>query len=266
MIMRIVAIIWVVVILGLMPAQAIRSHRKIQKVRPSRTQAYIRTMFGLILMGTITLAIDWLSGGTGIQAAKNLPGSARLGAWAAGTFLTCAVVWFGGILQRKLSQQPVDEMVALLLPRSTREQVAFLIVSLFAGSVEEYLMRGFCLLVLAQATGSMAVSFMLVTLGFAVAHGYQGAWAILRTGLLGAILAVPVVVTSTLLPSMIAHAGTDILAGAFGYRLLAAGAYWNSVPEPDTLQPSNTLFSRNLQDLFPRLPPRGETDDGGFDL
>ena len=66
----------------------------------------------------------------------------------------------------------------------------------------------------------MVLSFVLVTLGFAVAHGYQGAWATLRTGLLGAILAIPVVVTGTLLPSMIAHAGTDILAGAFGYRLL----------------------------------------------
>jgi len=47
-------------------------------------------------------------------------------------------------------------------------------------------MRGFCLLVLAQATGSMAVSFMLVTLGFAVAHGYQGA-SNTRCGIAGMI-------------------------------------------------------------------------------
>lgn len=218
--MRILATVWVGIILGLMPAQAIWSRRKVQKVRPSRMQAYTSTVSGLILVGAITFAIDWFSGRTGIQAAKNLPGSAILGAWAGGTFLICAVVWFAGMLQRKLSQQPADEVVALLLPRTTREQGAFLIVSLIAGTVEEYVMRGFCLLALAQATGSMTVSFVLVTLGFAVAHGYQGAWATLRAGLLGAILAVPVVVTSTLLPSMIAHAGTDILAGAFGYRLL----------------------------------------------
>jgi hypothetical protein len=141
MIMHTFAIVWVGVILGLMPAQAIRSRRKVQKVRPSRMQAYISTIFGLILMGAITFASDWFSGRTGIQAAKNLPGSARLGAWAAGTFLTCAVVWFGGMLQRKLSQPPADEIVALLLPRSTREQGAFLIVSLIAGTAEEYVMR-----------------------------------------------------------------------------------------------------------------------------
>jgi hypothetical protein len=46
--------------------------------------------------------------------------------------------------------------------------------------------------------------------------------------LLGAILGVPVLATGALLPSMIAHAGTDLLAGAFGYRLLRR---WNLINE-----------------------------------
>ena len=226
--MRIFAIVWVGVILGLMPVQAIWSRRKVQKLRPTRMQAYTSTVSGLILMGAITFAIDWFSDRTGIQAAKNLPSSAVLSAWAGGTFLTCASVWFAGMLQRKSFHQPADEVIALLLPRTTREQWAFLVVSLIAGTVEEYVMRGFCLLVLWQATSSMVVSFVLVTLGFAVAHGYQGPWATLRTGLLGAILPVPVLATNTLLPSMVAHAGTDILAGAFGYRLLR---HWGLLEE-----------------------------------
>ena len=41
----------------------------------------------------------------------------------------------------------------------------------------------------------MVLSLVRVTLGFAVAHGYQGTWATLRTELLEAILAVLVVVT-----------------------------------------------------------------------
>lgn len=218
--MRIFAIVWVGVILGLMPVQAIWSRRKVQKLRPTRMQAYASTASGLISMGAITFVIDWFSGRTGIQAAKSLPSSSVLSAWAGGAFLSCAIVWFAGMLLRKLLHQPPDEVITLLLPRTTREQGAFLVVSLIAGTVEEYVIRGFCLLVLTQATSSMVVSFVMVTLGFAVAHGYQGPWATLRTGLLGAILAVPVLVTNTLLPAMIAHAGTDILAGAFGYRLL----------------------------------------------
>lgn len=218
--MHIVALVWVGVILLLMPLQAIWSRRKVQKLRPTRMQAYASTMSGLTLMGVITFVVDWFSGRVGVQAAKAVPGLSTLSAWAGGTFLACAALWFAGILQRKLWQQSADEVVALLLPRTARERGAFLTVSLLAGTVEEYVMRGFCLLVLAHASGSMVLSFVLVTLGFAVAHGYQGAWATLRTGLLGTILAVPVVVTGTLLPSMIAHTGTDILAGAYGYRLL----------------------------------------------
>lgn len=226
--MRLVALVWVVVILGLMPLQAIWSRGKVKKLRPTRMQAYASTMSGLILVGVITFVVDWFSGRTGAQAAKNVSALPALSAWAGGTFLACAVVWFAGMLQRKLWRQSADEVIGLLLPRTTRERWAFLVVSLLAGTVEEYVMRGFCLLVLARATGSMLLSFVLVTLGFAVAHGYQGASATVRTGLLGAILAIPVMLTGMLLPSMIAHAGTDILAGAFGYRLLRR---WNLLPE-----------------------------------
>ncbi len=218
--MHLVALIWVSVILLLMPLQAIWSRRKVRKLRPTRLQAYASTVSGLILLGTITFGIDWFSGRTAIQAAKNVPPLLALNKWAGATFASCAAVWFAGMLQRKLWRHPADEVVALLLPRTARERWAFLVVSLFAGTVEEYVMRGFCMLILAEATGSMMLSLLFVTLGFAVAHGYQGAWATVRTGLLGAVLAIPVIVTGTLLPSMIAHAGTDILAGAFGYRLL----------------------------------------------
>jgi hypothetical protein len=92
------------------------------------------------------------------------------------------------MLQRKLWRQEADEIVALLFPRTTRERWVFVVVALL--------------------------------LGFAVAHGYQGTWATLRTGVLGALLAIPVILIVTLLPSMIAHTGTDILGGVHGYRLL----------------------------------------------
>ena len=218
--MRTLALVWVVFILALMPLQAIWSRRKVQNLRPTRMRAYASTISGLTLMGGVTVVIDWLSGRTAIQAAEHLPSLTILSAWAGATLLVCAAVWFGGMLQRKLSQQPADEVVSLLLPRTARERSMFVVVSLVAGVVEEYVMRGFCLLVLAQATSSMFLSLVLVTLGFAVAHGYQGASATIRTGVLGAVLGIPVVVTGALVPSMVAHAGTDILAGAFGYPLL----------------------------------------------
>ena len=122
--MRIFAIVWVGVILGLMPVQAIWSRRKVQKLA-TRMQTSASTASGLILIGVITFVIEWISGRTGIQAAKSLPRSAVLSAWAGGAFLTCAIVRFAGMLLRKFLHQLPDEVIALLLPRSTREQLAF---------------------------------------------------------------------------------------------------------------------------------------------
>lgn len=228
MAMHPLALVWVAFILAVMPLQAIWSRHKVQNLRPTRTRAYASTISGLALMGAVTLVIDGLSGRTGIRAAEHALPLTILSAWTSLTFLVCAAVWFGGMLQRKLWQQSADEVVALLLPRTTRERSMFVLVSIVAGTVEEYVMRGFCLLVLAQATDSMLLSVGLVTLGFAVAHGYQGASATPRTSVLGAVLATPVVLTGSLLPSMVAHAGTDILAGALGYSLLHR---WKLLPE-----------------------------------
>jgi hypothetical protein len=172
--MRLVAIVWICVILVLMPLQAIWSRRKVQKLRPSRMRAYASTISGQILLGTITFIVDWFSGRTGAQAAKTVIGFTALSTWAGRTLVARAPVWFARMLQRKLWQQAPDEVVVLLLPRTTRERSAFLVVSLLAGTV---VMRGFCLLLLSQVTNSMVLSFLPVTWGFAVAHGYQGAWA-----------------------------------------------------------------------------------------
>jgi hypothetical protein len=100
--MRIVALVWIGALLLLMPLQAIWSRRKVQKLRPTRMQAYASTVSGLVLAGAITFVVDWLSGRAGLQAVRTVPGFPALSAWAGGTFLACAAVWFGGMLQRKL--------------------------------------------------------------------------------------------------------------------------------------------------------------------
>jgi hypothetical protein len=90
--MHLIALVWIGVILLLMPLQGIWSRRKLQKLRPTRTQAYASTISGLILMGVITLAVDWFSGRTGMRAVKNLPGLLALSRWAGLTFAGCAVI------------------------------------------------------------------------------------------------------------------------------------------------------------------------------
>ena len=58
----------------------------------------------------------------------------------------------------------------------------------------------------------LAVS--LATLSFGLSHGYKSVVGMLRSSLVGLVLAVPMLVTGTVLPSIIAHAVMDLIAGA----------------------------------------------------
>ena len=227
--MRNLAIGWVVFVVAIMPLQAVLSRRQVQDRRPTRFQAYVSTVTGLLVLGTITFVIDWFSGRTGLAAVRPVSAPGNTTQWSILTFLACLVVWFLGMLQRKLWRQRPDEVIALLLPRSGAEQTAFGVVSVVAGTVEEYVMRGFCLLVLAQTTHSMALAVLIVTVAFSLAHGYQGPAAIVRSGLLGLALTVPVIITGSVVPSMIAHAATDLLSGTCSRPLLR---HWDLLP-PD---------------------------------
>ncbi len=81
-----------------------------------------------------------------------------------------------------------------------------------AGVCEKFLYRGVFISVLVHATGSWAIGATLATLGFAFAHSYQNAIGAVRAGLLGATLLLPVALTHSLWPGIVAHAGIDILS------------------------------------------------------
>jgi membrane protease YdiL (CAAX protease family) len=222
--MQKVAIGWTIFIVVVVPLQAIATRHRVKKEQPARRRAYTSTIGGLLVLGAITLLIDWRSNRVGLNACQLLYPNWRTLTWAAGTFLVCAVIWWLGMWERKLFRQNADEVVALLLPRTADERQIFVGVAIVAGVVEEYVMRGFCFLILAQLLHSVAISLLLVSLAFALAHGYQGPAAILRSGLLGAVLAVPVIFTGSVVPSMIAHTGTDLVACFCGYSFLRR---WN---------------------------------------
>ena len=108
-------------------------------------------------------------------------------------------------------QEP--EMVQLLMPKNRRERWwAFLGLAPTAGLCEEFLYRGF---LLAEATAwfhSVAWGVVISSVAFGFAHFYQGLNGMVRAGLLGALLAWPVVQLGSLYPSMMAHFLVD--AGA----------------------------------------------------
>jgi CAAX protease family protein len=100
-----------------------------------------------------------------------------------------------------------------LLPRSRREGVAFAGLSVTAGVCEEFVFRGFLIPALIAALGSTPAAALISSAVFGVLHSYQRVLGALRAALLGLALAVPFLVTGSLLPSMVAHTTIDLLGG-----------------------------------------------------
>jgi membrane protease YdiL (CAAX protease family) len=91
---------------------------------------------------------------------------------------------------------------------------------LLIGLVEEFLFRGFALFTLTGLLHSKIPAAAIVTVLFAMQHGIQDAIGIARAFVLGILLVIPVLVTGSLLPSVIAHAIIDAFTGVYGRSLL----------------------------------------------
>jgi len=113
--------------------------------------------------------------------------------------------------------------LVLVSPHTRAELPQFYRVSITAGICEEVLYRGLMMTALAGVIGlwpAVVVSSVL----FGLAHAYQGAAGVLRTGLVGLVMALVVVFTGSLPVAMLIHAAIDMVQG----RMLQAAV---SVPE-----------------------------------
>jgi uncharacterized protein len=101
------------------------------------------------------------------------------------------------------------------LPHTPDEHRWFLLLSLTAGFCEELLYRGFLTWVVAAYAGLPAAIGVSVV-AFALAHASQGRNGLIKTGLVGLVMSLIVVLTGSLVPAMIVHALLDIGAGDLG--------------------------------------------------
>jgi len=102
-----------------------------------------------------------------------------------------------------------------LLPRTALEIALWILVSITAGICEEIVFRGYLQRQFAALTGSRWIAVTLQALVFGIAHGYQGVAASGRIALFGLLFGMLALWRGSLKPGIVAHAGTDILAGIF---------------------------------------------------
>lgn len=126
-----------------------------------------------------------------------------------------SVAGLGGVLllEQRGWWPEEPEMVRVLMPQTRRERWwAFLGLAPTAGLCEEFLYRGFLLAEASAWFHSAAWGVAVSSVAFGLAHSYQGLNGMVRAGLLGALLAWPVVQMGSLYPSMTAHFLIDVVA------------------------------------------------------
>ena len=104
-------------------------------------------------------------------------------------------------------------LVRDLMPETRSERWTYAVLSLAAGTGEELAFRAFLPAFLFPWTGSYLIAALVPCVAFGTLHAYQGGHGILRTGLMGLILAVGVAWSGSLWSTMVAHTLLDLVLG-----------------------------------------------------
>jgi membrane protease YdiL (CAAX protease family) len=114
-----------------------------------------------------------------------------------------------------------------IMPRTMSESVMFTALACTAGLSEEFLYRGFVFAVFKRMfvnpSFSIAIAGILSSAWFAIAHLYQGKRGIVTTFIVGILFSLVRFWSGSLIPSMAAHMGIDLVAGLCSSRFLRNG-------------------------------------------
>lgn len=208
---------WAVVLLVPLPLLMMAQARMLDDVAElSRTPAYVSSIASLWLLAGATAGVA-LAGGLG-PAALGL----NAVAWSTVLLLAAAMTAAGVAILFGFRAAGFRETGILreLLPVTATERVLFAGVSITAGICEELIFRGFLLTALVQASGSVALAVVISSGAFGVLHAYQKPVGALRAAVIGAVLALSVVMTGSVYAAIIAHTAIDMLSGLWLARYL----------------------------------------------
>jgi len=121
---------------------------------------------------------------------------------------------------RALPQHPeaakghLQQVALKIFPRDAGERAMFFVLVVTVAVCEEFIFRGFFQpLFTALAGVSLAVGILGSAVMFGVSHLYQGRRGLITTFVIGLLFSGVTAWTGSLLPSVVAHFFTDILAG-----------------------------------------------------
>ncbi len=181
-----------------------------------RSGLYLSSALLLWTLAGLTAAVAMGSGIGAAQLGLRPAPPLALGAWTVGAYAAGLAVMVLGRLLR-IAETP---LLRHLIPISRLEKLSFAALALSAGFAEELVFRGFLLWALLHATGSVTLALAASSAVFGIMHAYQDVGGAARAAILGAVLAVPVLLTGSIVPAMVAHAAIDLTSGLLLARWL----------------------------------------------
>jgi len=217
MLSSIFAISWAVVVLVAAPVAGILARQPLAGSHRPRTVIYVGSA---IVVGVIIAAIDHWHDRKALDALTLFLPAWQFVAWSLTGLFVSIMISFGVLAIRSKLDRPPSAIVMSLLPQTSAERVMFLLLCVFVGIVEEFLFRGFAFFTIEGVLQSPWLAITIVTISFALQHGLQDMIGIARAFVLGSVLAIPVLVTGSLLPSIIAHSLVDAVSGLYGRSVM----------------------------------------------
>jgi len=193
-------------------------------VAGARERGYFVTMLTAWGLTACVIAL-WLAFGRPFDYLRL--GIGNLLRTAIGLALAAVYVVFAWVQRRAVLRQPdAAELVRrqlgradALMPHTRREYGLFRMVAITAGICEELLYRGFVIWYLAIWT-SLIPAAIISSILFGFAHIYIGIPHVIRTVIVGGVMAALVLATGSLWPAIILHAAIDLFSGDLVYHVL----------------------------------------------
>jgi len=204
---------YLALLIELLPALALAQLPLAQDQEPvPRVPVYVSSGVVILVLGLGGLMVGW--GGLGLEAMGLAEAPWRLIVlWTLGLSAGTLLVLGYFFVLRKAVGLRESPLLVQLLPRTKREKVVFAFLSLAAGVGEELAYRGFLVPTLALLMGSEWGAALASSAVFGTLHAYQGWLGMIRTGVLGLLLAASLLLSGSLWPAILAHAILDLLAG-----------------------------------------------------
>jgi membrane protease YdiL (CAAX protease family) len=209
-----IAIIFTLMLVAGVPALSYSTSRNSEISKMPRLALYLSAISSQWFLTVVGLGIVWL-----IERKVFVNGFAAtpfgfamwwgVGIAVAALFALCLVI----LCERRGWLPRESDLVYLLIPQTLREKLwAALILAPTAAFCEEFLFRGYLMTQLHDWLHSLLWAWVVSCVAFGLAHCYQGWSGMTRAGLLGALLAYPVVRWGSLYPAMLAHWMIDAVA------------------------------------------------------